>query len=276
MIVAPTEDTQGAVALQNKLWQWQRTEYRGEITPVPVPQSYTLTFNSNNTFEAQLDCNSGSGQYEANDTGSLKFDLQITTLAFCGELSRHDDMVNMLAAVQNYRLEDNGNTLVLIWPADGPVEYFTNAETDSDTQNSPENATYLIEGQPVTLVNGKAEVAIPGSSAMVTTELWGVPAVGDLTEDAYEDTAVILVQNPGGSGTFYYVAANLSDGNDQTGTNAILLGDSIAIQNQSITDQQILVNYAERAEGEPMTASPSIGVSRYFEVQGTTLIEVQK
>jgi len=40
-----------------------------------------------------------------------------------------------------------------------------------------------------------------------------------------------------------------------------------------IQNGQIIVNYADRKAGEPMTTAPSLGVSRYLVVQGTTLSE---
>jgi len=59
------------------------------------------------------------------------------------------------------------------------------------------------------------------------------------------------------------------------GTNAILLGDRIAPQTTEIKNGQVIVNYADRAAGEPMTARPSVGVSKYLKVEGTTLVEAQ-
>jgi hypothetical protein len=141
----------------------------------------------------------------------------------------------------------------------------------------PKNASYTIEGQTVTLVNGEAEVpAAPGSATMVTTTLFGEPTAGDLDGDKVPDAAVMLVQSPGGSGTFYYEAAALNRGGIYAGTNAILLGDRIAPQTTQVSGGVITVNYAERASGEPMTAQPSVGVSKYFQVENDRLAEVQQ
>jgi len=85
------------------------------------------------------------------------------------------------------------------------------------------------------------------------------------------DAAVVLTQDSGGSGTFYYVAAAINTGSGTVGTNAILLGDRIAPQNILIQNGEIIANYADRNPGEPMTTSPSVGVSKYFVVNGSTL-----
>lgn len=141
----------------------------------------------------------------------------------------------------------------------------------------PKNASYVIEGEVVTLVNGKAETpAAPGSASMVTTTMFGEPTKGELTGGAKTDAAVLLVRDTGGSGTFYYQAAAINGADGYTGTNAILLGDQIAPQTTEIREFIIIANYAERAEGEPMTAQPSVGVSKYFEVKGEVLVEVDQ
>ena len=139
------------------------------------------------------------------------------------------------------------------------------------------NATYIIEGQSVTLVNGKSEVAAaPGSAEKVVTQYFGNDATGDLNGDGVPDIAFILSQNSGGSGTFYYAVATLKTASGYQGTNAVLLGDRIAPQTTEIKDGQVIVNYADRNPGEPMTTQPSLGVTKYLIVQGATLSEAPK
>ena len=136
----------------------------------------------------------------------------------------------------------------------------------------PTNATYLIGGQPVALVNGKSQAAAaPGSAEQVTTSIFGEPVSGDLNGDGRPDAAVMLVQDSGGSGTFYYVAAAINATSDAEGSNAILLGDRIAPQNIEIQNGQIVANYADRNPGEPMTTAQSLGVSKNFIYQSSTL-----
>jgi hypothetical protein len=140
----------------------------------------------------------------------------------------------------------------------------------------PLNATYVIENQSVTLVNGKTESsAAPGSATKITTTIFGQPVSGDLNGDGKADAAVIIVQNPGGSGTFYYAAAAIDTGHGTKGTNAILLGDRIAPQNIQVTNGEIIANYADRNPGEPFATQPSLGVSKYLILNGGTLVERQ-
>lgn len=143
--------------------------------------------------------------------------------------------------------------------------------TDS---NDYKNATYTIEGNAVTLVNGEASSpGAPGSASMAETKYFGNDATGDLNSDGVPDVGFILTQSTGGSGTFYYAVAALKTADGYTGTNAVLLGDRIAPQTTQIKDGVLVVNYADRAPGEPMTAEPSVGVSKYLEIQNGTLAE---
>lgn len=128
----------------------------------------------------------------------------------------------------------------------------------------PLNATYSIDGQLVTLVNGKSDTE-------GATTIFGQPTTGDLNGDGRSDVALILVQNPGGSGTFYYVAAAINTTNGTRGTNAVLLGDRIAPQNIAIRNGQVIANYADRKPTDPMTTPPSIGTSMYLIFDGTSL-----
>lgn len=135
------------------------------------------------------------------------------------------------------------------------------------------NATYMVEGQSVALVDGYAETATaPGSASKTVTRYFGNEATGDLNGDGVSDVAFILTQDAGGSGTFYYVVAALKTSDGYQGTDAVLLGDRIAPQTTEIREGQLIVNYADRRSGEPMTAEPSFGVSKYLKVEGALLV----
>lgn len=137
------------------------------------------------------------------------------------------------------------------------------------------NAVYMIEGKEISLASGKAEKeAAPGSASKIITQYFGNEVRADLNNDGIEDAAFLLIQDNGGSGTFYYVAAILSAGKAYKGTNAILLGDRIAPQTTEFKNGQIIVNYADRKPGEPMTAAPHTGISRYFWIKNGILEEI--
>lgn len=153
--------------------------------------------------------------------------------------------------------------LVLVLLIVGAVYFFGHKSVVSDVKNN----TYTINGQAVTLIDGRAESeAAPGSASNVITQYFGNEAVGDVNGDGLPDTVFILTQSTGGSGTFYYVAVALKGAKGYTGTNAVLLGDRIAPQTTEIHAGKIVVNYADRNPGDPMTTAPSVGKSLYLDV----------
>jgi hypothetical protein len=139
------------------------------------------------------------------------------------------------------------------------------------------NISYKIDGQSILLKNGAAETVVdPGSAEKTSTEYFGNEVRGDFNGDGAQDVAFVLTQDGAGSGTFYYVVAALKTPNGYTGTNAILLGDRIAPQTTEYKNGQIIVNYADRMAGEPFSAEPTVGVSKYLKVSGGKLVEVSQ
>ena len=152
-----------------------------------------------------------------------------------------------------------------------PVE----AGTPTQSPQTPRDISVVIEDRAITLVNGEsiAEL-VPGSASRMITRYFGNEATGDLNGDGMVDTAFLITSDSGGSGTFYYVVVALKIADSYQGTNAVLLGDRIAPQTTEIREGELIVNYADRKPGEPMTARPSVGVSKYFMVIGQTLVEI--
>jgi hypothetical protein len=140
---------------------------------------------------------------------------------------------------------------------------------------NPLNATYNIDNEKVTLVDGKtmSKPVELGAATRTITKILGRPASGDLNSDGKADAAVVLTQNPGGSGTFYYVAAAVNVNGQAHGTNAILLGDRIALRTVRIVGGQIIVAYADRKRSEPFSAKPTVPVTKHFVLQGQVLKE---
>ncbi|MCX6716329.1 MAG: hypothetical protein NTV72_00150 [Candidatus Taylorbacteria bacterium] len=144
------------------------------------------------------------------------------------------------------------------------------------TSTNQKAISYVIDGQTVTLVNGESTLPSPAdSSATIKTKYFGNEAFGDLNGDDISDIALILTQNSGGSGTFYYVVVAFSTPDGLVGTNGVLLGDRISPQTTEIKNRQLIVNYADRKAGEPMTAAPSFAISKYLSLVGNKLVEAK-
>ncbi|KKT86675.1 MAG: hypothetical protein UW86_C0025G0012 [Microgenomates group bacterium GW2011_GWA1_Microgenomates_45_10] len=143
--------------------------------------------------------------------------------------------------------------------------------------NDPKNIAYEIEGESIPLKDGSYETeAAPDSVEIVTTEYFGNDVTGDFNNDGTQDAAFILTQGGGGTGVFYYLVVALKTTEGYQGTNGIALGDRIAPQNLDWRNGEIIANYADRTASESYADEPTLGVSKYFQVQGRQLVEIKK
>jgi hypothetical protein len=93
--------------------------------------------------------------------------------------------------------------------------------------------------------------------------------------------AAILIDQPGGSGTFYYlVGAVMKDGKEVYST-PILLGDRIKFVKASVSDPgdhdngEITVEYVDRGPKDPMSAEPTKQMTKKYSFEDSgELIEV--
>lgn len=150
-------------------------------------------------------------------------------------------------------------------------------EKQAPASSDYKNAEYLIDGKKVLLKNGVAESdAAPGSATKVVTRYFGNEVMADLNGDGRTDVVFLLTQSTGGSGEFYYVVAALNTERGYVGSEAFLLGDRIAPQTTELSQnpshaQVIVVNYADRAPGEPMTTPPSHGKSVWLKLDPASM-----
>ncbi len=127
--------------------------------------------------------------------------------------------------------------------------------------------TYTIDGYDFVLDNGLATRSLaPESSFLETVRVFGEPVYADLDGDGDKDGAIWLEHQPGGSGTFYYAALALKEGDTYVSTNVMLLGDRIAPQTLNIEEGRAVYNFAERRADEPFTTRPSWGRSVYVQL----------
>jgi len=139
----------------------------------------------------------------------------------------------------------------------------------------PLNATYLIEGRAVHLIDGSREVAAAlGSATKIRTAVLGQPVYGDIDGDGDKDAALLLTHDPGGSGTFYYVAAAISLNGRYQATNTVLLGDRIAPMDITIRSGTVVVKFADRRLEEPMSTAPSVNRTTVIILKNNKLIKI--
>jgi len=147
----------------------------------------------------------------------------------------------------------------------------------ADIASDFKDATYVIDGAVVTLKNGVAENEItPDSASKVVTRYFGNEVYLDLNNDEREDVVFLVTQETGGSGIFYYVVAALNTEEGYVGSQALFLGDRIAPQTTEISQNPrhvgvVVVNYADRAQGESFAEQPSIGKSIWLKLDSDSM-----
>jgi uncharacterized lipoprotein YbaY len=138
------------------------------------------------------------------------------------------------------------------------------------------NGTYKgIYEQPVTLTDGayEGEPFVEGGASRPTVTFIDNPiAYGDLNGDGQEDAAVLLAENSGGSGTFVYLAAVVSQDGQPVNVATTLLGDRVQVDSLEIENNQIVVDMVQAGPDDPMCC-PSQQVVKTFELQGDQLVE---
>lgn len=136
----------------------------------------------------------------------------------------------------------------------------------------PHNHSYLIEKEKVTLRNGYAREMIPGTTAVIISEITHRPVYADLTGDGVKEAVSIVLQHTGGSGTFYYLV--VAGGGRLIESH--FLGDRINIVSVKIKNHTITVEYLDRADAQPMATRPSFKTSVEFRLLDNTLVTSSK
>ena len=157
-------------------------------------------------------------------------------------------------------------------PAGTP--FFVRCRDAAPPAVDPANATYRIEADDVTLVDGRLEVPVaPGSATQTVTVLSARRAYGELAGAGAADAGVVVTQDPGGSGTFYYLAA-LRGSAGAGAADTVFLGDRIIVDDVSVAHGRLTVSYLVRRPSEPFAATPTVPVRRSFVLENDSLIEV--
>ena len=126
----------------------------------------------------------------------------------------------------------------------------------------------------VKLVHGEyREPAAPGSATKTVVKLTNARAFGKL--NGKEAGAVILVTDPGGSGTFYDLAILLKGPQSWVNQNIAFLGDRIRIHSLAIANDAVVVNMTTQGTGDAMCC-PTHQVAQRFVLRGDRLIKTNE
>jgi hypothetical protein len=129
----------------------------------------------------------------------------------------------------------------------------------------PSNAGYYIDGIVYTLSNGILDQQIEDSTTFNKFKLLEFKALGDINQDSVDDSAVVLINDAGGSGIFYYLGI-LTSGPTPIIENTSFLGDRIEIKEINFVDGNFEVVYLDRDVETSFDQPPSIEITGIAEL----------
>jgi heat shock protein HslJ len=105
----PGDSSTSGESIQGVLWQWESVTNKttGEVTTVPAPENFTITFNDDGTLNGKADCNNFTGTYSQENGFSIT--LGASTMAYCGEESLDQQYLQLLSSVASGGPDGSGN-----------------------------------------------------------------------------------------------------------------------------------------------------------------------
>jgi hypothetical protein len=114
------------------------------------------------------------------------------------------------------------------------------------------------------------EQAAPGSATETIVQLTPFVAYGEL--NGQPAAAVVLVTDPGGSGTFYELAVVTEQDGQPVHVASASLGDRVQINSIAVENNQIVVDMVHHGPQDPMCC-PTEHVVQTYELQGNQLVQ---
>jgi heat shock protein HslJ len=113
LLVAACQSSSGS-GLTGKTWQWtgSTTTVPASQSVVPDPENYTITFNTDGTFAAKVDCNQVAGDYTTSGS-DLTISPGPSTLAACPEGSLDALYLDGLDRAASYSISGTDLTITL-------------------------------------------------------------------------------------------------------------------------------------------------------------------
>jgi heat shock protein HslJ len=251
----------------------------------------TANFSANGNLSGSSGCNDYNSTYQVAGKG-IKFGPIASTKKMCsdpaGVMEQENQYMTALAIVSIFNINDNE---LALRTSDGEtvVTYARKGTVDTTSTQAPQNsvsflqallnAAYPVEGTSTGTAQLKdgvfEELAAPGSATNFKVQLGKDQALGDLNGDGNADAVVTLVVDPGGSGTFTYLAPVINDQGMPKPLTTVLLGDRIIVKSVAIKDGEVVVTLLTRKPDEPMSAEPTVETTRTFKFAGDQLVEMK-
>ncbi len=158
-------------------------------------------------------------------------------------------------------------------------------DASATSQITPEqmgNATYSgIYDESVTLADGVYEgepfeeggASRPVVTYFDNTLVYGDLDGGDLDGDGLDDAVALLVENSGGSGSFFYAGAQLNQSGEAADAGTALLGDRVQLISMEIAEGQVTAEIVTQGPDEGMCCG-TLKVRKTLALQDGQLAEI--
>lgn len=270
---------------------WQLVQYQnkdGGATPVLAGTEITAVFGEDGSLVGSAGCNSYTANYKT-EGEAIAIGAVAATEKACaapeGVMEQESSYITALSLVLSWHVEGDslvlgdgsGNQLLTYQTVAESAEASLPAETPSALAvDALANTTYQSEwtqAGEVTLTDGEyREPVAPGSAAETVVMLTEHMVVTQL-EDGQPAAAVILVTDPGGSGTFYDLHVLIAVDGQAFDIAVAQLGDRVQINGLSVNDNGVIaVDMITHGPDDPLCC-PTLHVLQTYVVQRGELVE---
>lgn len=259
--------------------RWQMMFYnngKGGLASALAGTEITAVFSGDGNVSGSAGCNNYSAGYRV-EGETIEVGPAATTRMMCAEpegiMDQESGYLAALGSAATYRIEgdnlqllDAGGTRLVEYAAvDNP------GLSDEGLKNMAYKSDWTREGL-APLSNGEyREQSAPGSATETIVLLSPYIAHGELNGEPA--AAVIMITDPGGSGTFYDLAVVMEREGQFSHVATAALGDRAQINSLAIESGQIVVDMVIHGPEDPMCC-PTQHVLQAYALQGEELVQV--
>jgi heat shock protein HslJ len=264
---------------------WEAIQYNNgkeAVVSLVIGTEITAIFGEDGSLSGTAGCNNYTTSYQV-EGDSISIGPAATTRKFCAEPEGTMEQETLyLAALEQaatYRIDgdrlelrDAGGALQASYVASAVAA--AGAEGSGLDEGSLKNMEYKsgwTQSGTALLTDGEyREQAAPGSATETVVQITPYVAYGQL--NGQEAAAVILVTDPGGSGTFYDLAVVVEQDGQPVNIATTSLGDRVQVNSLVIAGNEIVVDMITQGPEDPMCC-PTQNVVKTYALQGDQLVE---
>jgi heat shock protein HslJ len=263
--------------------QWDVIGYnngKGGVVSVAIGTELSALFSQDGTLAGSAGCNNYNAAYEVDDASAAEGEISIgpaaSTRMMCPEpdgiMEQEALYLAALETAEVFRIQ--GDRLQLRTAEGSLVADYRvkeqSAKLDPVMLANIEYKSDWTQSGIAQLTDGEyREQAAPGSATETVVAITEHVAHGQL--NGQDAAAVVLVTDPGGSGTFYDLAVVIEQDGAPVNVANTFLGDRVQIKAVSIVGNEIIVEMVAHGPEDPMCC-PTQDVVQTYALEGQELV----